>query len=86
MELLNFQLVGNIITITALTSLALICGILKRDNDRLNAQMQHSRREKAQRAEGTSPVTTPKPVDIREFVAQRSQTWMNPQSSNAATE
>ena len=86
----NFQLIGNIVTITSFTSLALICGLLKRDNDRLSAQLQHLR-SYAKRAAmplaqpaSAAPAAQTEPVDIRQFVAQRAQNWMSAPSSGTA--
>jgi hypothetical protein len=82
----NLQLIGNIVTITSFTSLALICGILKRDNDRLTAQLQHWRNQNKTRAgipartASKVPETPQEPVDIRQFVARRSQNWVSARS------
>jgi hypothetical protein len=76
----NLQLIGNVVSITAFTSLALICGLLKRDNDKLSAELQRARLNAAQSAPRV-PQLAEEPVDIRQYVASRAQTWVAAQSS-----
>jgi hypothetical protein len=86
MELANFnlQLIGNVVSITAFTSLALICGLLKRDNDKLSAELLSARRLNAaqpSRRAAIAPTAPEEPVDIRQFVAKRAQNWVAAQHS-----
>ena len=85
------QLILNVVTTTAATSLALICYLLKLDNQRLTAEL-HLRKEQAQslpnlnapRKIGSETNCLPAPAsnavepvhqNIREYVKRRSQDW-----------
>jgi hypothetical protein len=80
----NLQLIGNVVSITAFTSLALICGLLKRDNDKLNTELLRARSLNAAQTHphaAAAPTAPEEPVDIRQFVAKRSQNWVAAQHS-----
>jgi hypothetical protein len=79
------QLILNVVMTTGATSLALFCHLLKRENQRLTAEL-HLRNEQgpslsipeAQLKIGSEAgcTATDAPTDIREFVKRRSQGWM----------
>jgi hypothetical protein len=90
MESRQIELVFNLIAITAITSLALFCVLLKRDKDKLTAELILWRNELRTRSSLQSlqdesqrddcPATTDAhPAahqDIRQFVALRVQGWI----------
>jgi hypothetical protein len=91
----QLQLIANVVGITAVTSLVLICAILKRDKDKLAAEMKLRAQETAlpSAAPASPPEPAPRPSvtantrqDIRQFVAERARVWMPPSPSNPLTE
>ena len=80
----TLQLIFNVVTITSVTSVALICYLRKRDNQKLAADLNlrqtrdrlHSDIVTVQTAPSASmPEQSPMPQDIRQFVARRAQVW-----------
>ncbi|HXP84733.1 MAG TPA: hypothetical protein VN841_08445 [Bryobacteraceae bacterium] len=88
----KLQLILNVLMITGLTSLALICRLLRRDNQRLTAELHRrpersriplkvSTRKAAPNAgvplHSVATPNTPSMLqhDIRQYVAQRMQSW-----------
>ena len=80
----TLQLIYNIVMITGVTSLALICQLLKRDKHKLNIE-RNLRSEKdrppsasrcceSQRVEALNALPMMHP-DIREYVTRRAQDW-----------
>ena len=85
------QLVCNVVVITGVTSLAVICYLLRQDNKKLTLKLRIRERQRyisTPRTNGVAPEVlghesecTPAlkvPVghqDIRQFVARRSQEW-----------
>jgi hypothetical protein len=89
----QLQLIFNVIAITAVTSLALICSLLKRDKDHLATELNRRRIQRATapamqpaRAPSASaaPVAAAMDQDIRQFVARRAQSWITPSVSSGA--
>jgi hypothetical protein len=93
----HLQLVFNVIAITGLTSLALICSILKRDNEKLRGELGR----RAPDTRGSQPVPpasatsvctiTRKGVpansdqDIRRYVSRRMHDWIKVQAAGTET-
>jgi len=88
----HIELVFNLIAITAITSLALFCILLKRDKDKLIAELILWRNElrtrsslrslkvESQRDESPPPSPDADPAghqDIRQYVARRVQSWIS---------
>ena len=80
----TLQLIFNVVTITGVTSVALICHLRKRDNQKLAAELNlrqtrdrlHSEIVTVQTASSASmPEQSAMPQDIRQFVARRAQVW-----------
>jgi hypothetical protein len=95
MELNQLQLIFNVVAITAITSLAVMCALLKRDKDKLVAKINlHSNRSlnqskaPAMPSQPTPRVPAPSSTqqDIRQFVAHRAQGWMAPSISSRLTQ
>ncbi len=95
MELNQLQLIFNVVAITAITSLAVMCALLKRDKDKLAAEI--SVRTNRSLNQSQAPAATPQPAprvpvpsstqqDIRQFVAHRAQGWMAPSMSSRLTQ
>lgn len=87
----TLTLIVNVILVTGITSLALICHFLKRDKENLTAELTQQREEHKRSASRsvTEPSTAPEaPVrgeqqDIRGYVAKRKQDWITPLSREA---
>jgi len=85
----TLQLIFNVVMITAVTSLATFCCLLRRANKQLTSELNQPRVFKSTFAEyGVDPgprvdtakepspnVPLPVAQDIREFVTHRSQAW-----------
>jgi hypothetical protein len=89
------QLIFNVIAITAITSLAVMCALLKRDKDNLAAEI--NRRSHGSLNQSEAPAALPQPTprvsvppstqqDIRQFVAHRAQVWMAPSMASRLTQ
>jgi hypothetical protein len=91
MESRQIELVFNLIAITAITSLALFCVLLKRDKDKLTAELilwrnelrtrssLQSLQDESQRDDSPAAAPDTHPAahqDIRQFVARRVQGWI----------
>lgn len=87
----QLQLIFNVIAITTITSLAVMCALLKRDKDKLATEINLRRNQSLNQSK--TPATTPQPAprasepsgtqqDIRQFVAHRAQGWMAPSLSS----
>jgi len=91
----QLQLIFNVIAITAITSLAVMCALLKRDKDKLATEINlrrnrslHSSKTPAAPPQPTPGVSVPSGAqqDIRQFVAHRAQSWMAPSLSSRLTQ
>jgi hypothetical protein len=97
----QIQLLFNVISITAITSLSLFCAILKRDKDRLISEINLGRSENRDEPSVTvlnvGPTREPhRPaapdmlktmqLDIRQFVARRSNRWIAQSQSSGFAE
>ena len=80
----TLQLIFNVVTITGVTSVALICHLRRRDKQKLAAELNlrqtrdrlHSEIVTVQTAPAASiPEQSATHQDIREFVARRAQNW-----------
>ena len=80
----TLQLIFNVVTITGVTSVALICYLRKRDNQKLAAELNlRKTRDRldsdivtVQTAPAASiPAQSAVHQDIRDFVARRAQNW-----------
>jgi hypothetical protein len=95
LDLTHLQLVFNVVAITGLSSMTVICTILKRDKEELTAELKVWRDQgwhgpqprashpasQASAPEGsTIQAPTPDP-DIRQYVRQRMQEWVEVQSA-----
>lgn len=72
------QLILNVIMTTVATSLALICHMLRQENQRLTAEL-HLRNEQTpslSMPKGSEPLHADVRPDIREFVKRRSHDWI----------
>lgn len=83
----NIQLVFNVIAITGVTSLAVMCGMLRRDNEKLTKELQERSGQalKAPARRQATNVTPKAPAseDIRKYVSQRLDRWMEIQQAGA---
>jgi hypothetical protein len=92
-DLPHLQLIFNVIVITGFTSLALICALLKRDNDKLAIELERYRDQ----GEDDAQILTASPVqlipaavhedfhkqDIRKYVSYRMRDWSELQKDAA---
>jgi hypothetical protein len=87
----HFQLIFNVVALTGLTSLAVICGILKHDNDKLIVELRkrhwHGLKIRAGRppSQASANRGTIAPAedreDIRHYVSRRLQDWIEIQKA-----
>jgi len=91
----QLQLIFNVIAITAITSLAVMCALLKQDKDKLATEINLRRNRSLQSSK--TPAAPPPPLlrvpapsgtqqDIRQFVAHRAQGWMAPSMAGRLTQ
>jgi hypothetical protein len=84
------QLIFNVIAITGLTSLAVICRMLKRDNEKLTVELRerngHTLKIRTRRMPRAS-VLAKRPAspeeDIRQYVSRRMDKWIEIQQAGA---
>lgn len=81
-------LIFNVIMVTGITSLAVICHFLKRDKQKLMAELMQQREEHKRNASLSMSEARVAPVsaerqDIRGYVAKRKQDWITPLSGDA---
>jgi hypothetical protein len=75
------QLILNVVMITGVTSLALICHLLKRDNQKLALELTLRREEDRRNPKiltAQAAFVCSEHEDIRQYVAVRKHDWIGP--------
>jgi hypothetical protein len=86
-DLSQLQVIFNVFAISSLTGLAILCALLKRDNDKLAVELRDRMSNGPKPAPKHDQAIAPHEVlaasdeNIRQYVSRRSQNWIEPQKT-----